>query len=135
MRKVLEFWQTTSHTCYNKSISSRWWCSCVCDSANIFYKHPSLVIYFFATPADKTETESVNRWGRSTNSKPPGQIIMIGQLETLIRSEVRSYLVHSFLQVHSSRQPPQTIFLIQTGIYFDFSSSNFNVQHCWSRSK
>jgi hypothetical protein len=46
----------------------------------IFYSHPSLVMYSFATPT--TETRTANRRG-TTNSKPPGPIMMMGQSETL----------------------------------------------------
>jgi hypothetical protein len=37
-----------------------------------YFSHPSVVVYIFATPTNKTETGTANRWGTS-NSKPPGQ--------------------------------------------------------------
>jgi hypothetical protein len=52
------------------------------------FSHPSLVIYFFVTPpTDKTERGTANRWG-TTNSKPPGRIIMIGQSKRGIGSQI-----------------------------------------------
>jgi hypothetical protein len=42
------------------------------------FSHPSLVIYFFAGTAN---------WG-TTNSKPPGPIIMMTQSETLSSSQI-----------------------------------------------
>jgi hypothetical protein len=66
----------------------------------IYISHPSLVP--FCNPNNKTETGRANRWG-TTNSKPPGSIIMMGQSETW--AVVRSYLLHSFLLVHSAATP------------------------------
>jgi hypothetical protein len=62
-----------------------------------YFSHPSLLIYFFANPTHKTETGTANTQGTS-NSKPPGLIITMGQLETLGSSPI--ILLHSFLQVH-----------------------------------
>jgi hypothetical protein len=41
-----------------------------------YFSHPSLVIYFFSNPIDKTRTGTANRW-ETTNIKPLGPIIMI----------------------------------------------------------
>ncbi len=49
--------------------------------------HPSLFIYFFATPPIKPKVGQ-QIGGRLTNSKPPRPIIMVGQLETLINSQM-----------------------------------------------
>jgi hypothetical protein len=49
--------------------------------------HPSLVLYFFATLRIKTELGKANGRG-TTNSKPPGPIIMIDQSEMLIRNQI-----------------------------------------------
>jgi hypothetical protein len=59
-----------------------------------YFSHPSLVFFFFPTLPMKLKLEfgTANRW-ETTNSKPPGPIIMIGQLET--GSNTRSYLLHS----------------------------------------
>jgi hypothetical protein len=46
------------------------------------YFFTSLVIYFLPTSPIKTKTGTANRW-ETTNSKALGQIIMIGQSETL----------------------------------------------------
>jgi hypothetical protein len=57
-----------------------------------YFSHPSLAIYIFATPPVRLELGT-------TNSKPPGPIIMINQSK--IRISMRSYLLHSSLEVHS----------------------------------
>ncbi len=43
---------------------------------------------FFGNPANKTETGTAYTWG-TTNSKPPGPIIVIDQSEILSRSQVQ----------------------------------------------
>jgi len=70
----------------------------------IYFSHPSLVFFsFFATPPIKLKLGQQiggGGGGGPTNSKLPGPIIiMMGQLV------VRSYLLHSFLQVHSVAAP------------------------------
>jgi hypothetical protein len=52
-----------------------------------YFSHPSLVVYF-CNATDKIETGTTNKWG-TTNSKPPGPIIMMGQSETLSSSQVK----------------------------------------------
>jgi len=66
-----------------------------------YFSHPSLVFFsFFATPPIKLKLGQQIGGGGTTNSKPPGPIIiMMGQLV------VRSYLLHSFLQVQSVAAP------------------------------
>jgi len=49
---------------------------------------------FFCNPTHKTETGTANRW-ETTNSKPPGQIIMMGQSETLSSSQIITLLLFS----------------------------------------
>jgi hypothetical protein len=44
--------------------------------------------YFFGNPANKTETGTAYTWG-TTNSKPPGPIIVINKSEILSRSQVQ----------------------------------------------
>jgi hypothetical protein len=58
----------------------------MCDLAKMFFtsKFSHLV---FSNPANKTETGTPNRWG-TTNSKPLGPIIMMGQSETLSSSQI-----------------------------------------------
>jgi hypothetical protein len=41
----------------------------------------------------------------TTNSKPPGPIIVIDQSEILSRSQVQFILLHSFLEVHNCVAP------------------------------
>jgi hypothetical protein len=82
-----------------------------------------------------TKTERAYRWG-TTNSKPPGQIIMMGQSEKVII--VGSYLLHSFLHMHSSGEPCTSHWKLYTyaeakpfswakPAHFEFFSSNFTV--------
>jgi hypothetical protein len=49
-----------------------------------YFSHPSLVMYFFATPPIKP---TANKWG-TISSNPPGTIIMMGQSATLMDSQV-----------------------------------------------
>jgi hypothetical protein len=60
------------------------------------FSHPSLVISFFSNPSHKITAGIANRW-ETTNSKPPGRIIMIDQSETWSSSEI------IFITLFSSR--------------------------------
>jgi hypothetical protein len=59
------------------------------------FSHPSLIIYFFATPPNKQNWGQQIRWG-ITNSKPPGPIIMMDQSETLSRCEIILFVTPFF---------------------------------------
>jgi hypothetical protein len=99
----------------------------ICDHANMFFT--SKFHYgFFSNPTHKTETGTADTWG-TTNRKPSGPIIMMGANQKQ-GAVVRSYLLHSFLQVHTVAAPfyqsPQTVqscwakttvFLNQTGMF------------------
>jgi hypothetical protein len=52
----------------------------ICDPAKIYFTSKFSYV-LFCNPTHKTETGTANRWG-TTNSKPHGPIIMIGQSET-----------------------------------------------------
>jgi hypothetical protein len=52
-----------------------------------YFSHPSLVIHLFFNLTHKTKTGTANRW-ETTNSKPLGPIIMIGQSETGSSSQI-----------------------------------------------
>jgi hypothetical protein len=104
---------------------------------NIFHIQV-LVIYFFCNPTHLTETGTANRWG-TTNSKPPGLIIMIRHSETPRSRSVGSYLYYSFVQVHSIAMPRTSHLKLCNHAepkwfpwakppWFDSSSSNFTVQ-------
>jgi hypothetical protein len=56
--------------------------------------HPSLVISYFTTPPIQLKLNS-QIGGEITNSKPAGQVIMIGQSKH--GTPVKSYLLHSSL--------------------------------------
>jgi hypothetical protein len=98
------------------------------------FSHPSLVIYFFATPPIKPKQ---NKWG-TTNSKPHGPILMMAQSETLISSQIIfitlfstcAQLCCAFYQPLQTVQLcwAKTVFLTQTAIFLDFSSSNCALQ-------
>ncbi len=91
-----------------------------------YFSHPRLVIYFLATPPIKLKLG----WQMITNSNPPKPIIMMGQSETLISSEIvfitlfsaRTHTYWAFYQ--PLRIVPlyraKTIFLSQTGIFLTF---------------
>jgi hypothetical protein len=53
----------------------------------IYFPHPIWGIILFCNPTHKTETRTANRWG-TTNSKPPGPIIMMGQSKTPTTSQI-----------------------------------------------
>jgi hypothetical protein len=63
---------------------------------------------FFITPPIKVNLGQANKWG-TTNSKPPGPIIMMSQLGTVIRSKIAALLRLSpatggkHLALHTSR--------------------------------
>jgi hypothetical protein len=100
----------------------------MCDLAKIFFTS-KLSYLFFSNPAN-----TPNRWG-TTNSKPPGPIIMMGQSETLISSQITFITLFSagaerccaYYQQPVELCGAKTIFMSQTGI-FGLSSSNFTVQ-------
>jgi len=60
-------------------------------------------MYSLATPPIKLKLGQQIRGG-TTNSKPPGRIIMMGQSETHL-APVRSDLLHSFLHVRGAAAP------------------------------
>jgi hypothetical protein len=92
----------------------------------------------FCNPTHKTETGIVNRWG-TTNSKPPGPIIMIHQSEALRSSQVLFITLFcsgaqrcfgpftSHGKLYNCAEPKR--FCWAKPAYFDFSSSNFTVQY------
>ncbi len=53
---------------------------------NIFFTSKFCYL-LFCNPTHKTGTGTANRWG-TTNSEPPGPIIMIGESETLTSSQI-----------------------------------------------
>jgi hypothetical protein len=73
----------------------------LCDPAEKI-SHPSSVIYFFSTAPLKPKLRQ-QMGGGSTNSKPPGPIIVMGQSETLISSRIK--LITLFLHVDSVDGP------------------------------
>jgi len=113
------------------------WCS-VCNRAKIFFTSKFSYL-LFSNPSHNTETGIADRWG-TTNIKPSGPIIMMGESEILRGSRI--YLVHSFIHVYSITAPftsklqlcwAKTTFVSQTGIFW-LSSSNVTV-HPWRCSK
>ncbi len=90
----------------------------------------SLPYVLFCNPTRKTETATANRWG-TTNSKPPGPII-ICRANQKHWAAVRSYLLHSFLQVHTrgnaSIYAEPKPFSWAKPAHVGFSSSNVTVQ-------
>jgi hypothetical protein len=81
---------TTSFTVWNHILSTGGDASVAQFlTLHIYFSHPSLVVYFVApcNPTPQTEIGTAQWWG-TTNSKPPGPIMMIGQSKTLTSSEI-----------------------------------------------
>jgi len=95
-----------------------------------YFQHPSLVIYFFATPPGKLGLQI------------GGGLLITNHLDQLLwlaNGTSNHIISHCFLQVHTLgapfHQPPQTVKSCWAKTmpwakpaYFDFSLSNFNVQ-------
>ncbi len=111
----------TSKSSTSKSIS-------ICHHPNILFTSKSSYV-LLRNPTDKTETRTGNRRG-TNNSKPPGPIIMMRQLETLSSSQI--IFITLFLAgaqrcctFYQLQQPAQlcrakTIFLSQISIRWIF---------------
>jgi len=67
-----------------------------------YVSHPSLVIYSFLNPTHKSETGTVNRCGITIANHRHQSIWWANQKHW---AAVRSYLLHSFLQVHNVAAP------------------------------
>ncbi len=123
----------------------------VCDLAKIFFTSKFSYV-LFCNPTNKTETGTANRWG-TTNSKPSGPIIMIGQSEMLSSSSIIFISLFSvgahhidadaLLTGHSNLcnyAQPKPFSWVKSA-YVGFCSSNFTVQdhilsqHRWRCSK
>ncbi len=118
----------------------------MCDLAKIFFT-AKFSYLLFCNPSHKSETGIANRWGTS-NSKPPGPIIMMGRSESLSSSEI--ILLHtcrplvqllglvSHYKLCHYAEP--RLFFSPKPAYFDFSSSNATGRvtywaHSWRCSK
>jgi len=113
-----------------------------------YFPHPSWGIILFCNPTHKTETRTANRWG-TTNSKPPGPIIMMGQSQTPTTSQivfirlfsVRAQCCCVFLPAtvklrnYAEPKPFWTIFMSETGIIWLFFIQLYRVglhpKHGW----
>jgi hypothetical protein len=71
-----------------------------------YFSPPSLVVYFLYHLTHKTETGIANRWG-TTDSKLPGPMTVMGQRETLKRSQIR------FITLFSSKRTPLVCLLVR----------------------
>jgi len=83
---VMSWWLLISYSLWPSALLEHLQQCSVYDPAKNIFHIQVLVMYSFATPTHKTETGIANRWGMTTNSKPPGPIIMMGGSETLSRS-------------------------------------------------
>ncbi len=81
------------------------------DPAEIFFTSKFSYL-LFCNPTHETETMTVNRWG-TTNSKPPGPIIMIDQSKSGSIIQI-IFITLSSRQVHKRKR--KTMFMSQTGI-------------------
>ncbi len=86
----------------------------------------------------KTKTGTANSW-ETTNSKPPGPIIVIGQSETMSSYHIISIILFSSrctallcplpASTHYAKNARSKPFSWAKPTYFDSSSSNFNGSH------
>jgi hypothetical protein len=89
-----------------------------------YFSHPSLVIHCFATPSIKLKPVQ-QMGGGSTNSKPPGPIIMMDRSETLSSSQIIFITLFSagaqrHLPAHSKLcncAEPKPFYLSQTSMF------------------
>jgi hypothetical protein len=102
----------------------------MCDLAKIIFTSKFSYL-LFCNPSHKSETGIANRWGTS-NSEPPGPIIMMGRSETLTSIEIILLhtcvllaqllgLVSHYKMCHYAEP---RLFSSPKPAYFDFSSSN-----------
>ncbi len=106
---------------------------------NKYFSHPSLIIHLFLpTPPIKLK-QGQQIGGGTTNSKPPGPIIMMGRSETLSSSQIQFITLFfcsctGLLRLLAKGGKVCAIMLWQNHFpepnqtYFDFSSPNFIVQ-------
>ncbi len=109
-----------------------------------YSSHSSLIMYFFPTPFHKTKTGSAN-WWETSNSKPPGLIIMIGQSGTGSCSQITFITLFSSRHCYPFYQPQQTvqkywaktILLTQTSMFWLFFhlTAGSHTEHGWSCSE
>jgi hypothetical protein len=90
-------------------------CCSVCDSAKLFFT--SMFSYLLFCNPHKTEIGTAYRC-RTTNSKSPGPIIMMGQSETLINSEI------IFITLFSACEEPCCTFY----------QPQQSLQFCWAKT-
>jgi hypothetical protein len=101
-------------------------------------KFSSLLFFCYNPPTThKPEIGTANRfcWGRgrggvgTTNNKPPGRIIMIGQSETVSISQIKVFKYVVLLNQNYFRE------WAKQGCNFRFSSSNFTLLSAVSHSQ
>jgi len=112
----------------------------VCDPAKIFFTSKFSYL-LFCNPTYKTETGTANRWGWTTIANH--KVESLWWTNQKHWAAVRSYLLHSFVQLHSIgwlvgspftghgkayNYAEQKPFSWSKPACFDFSSSNFTVQ-------
>jgi hypothetical protein len=106
----------------------------------------SRVIYLFCNPTHKTEAGIANSKLGTTNSEPPGPIMMIGQSETLNSSQIifitlfcagaqrccATATVATMLRQNDFPGPNRHIL---TSLHPIFNSAGSHTEHCWRCSK
>jgi hypothetical protein len=106
-----------------------------CDPLKIFFTSKCSYV-LFCNPTNKTETGTANRWGTTIANHMDQSLWWADQKHW---EAVRSYLLHSFMQVHSAAArhtshgtlrnyaEPKPFFWVKP-IHVGFSSSVFSVQ-------
>jgi len=121
---VLNMWPCSVYSCVTVLAISFYWMFCTLQK---YFSHPSkcsnLLVF---NPSYKTKTKTSNRL-ETTNSKPPGPIIMICQSET--ESINQTIFIRLFFWQLVGTKPPQhmvqkcsvkTILLSQTNMFWLF---------------
>ncbi len=109
-------------------------------SSTICHPFPSFLLMLWelhrsrnCNPPHKTKTGTTNRWG-TTNSKPPGPIIMMGQSETRNSSQIIFITLFS-AGANCAIILSQNHFVHQTRIFWlfliQFSGAGSHTKHHW----
>jgi hypothetical protein len=131
---VLIHYSGRCHLWASPAVCSVW------DAAKIFFTSKFSYL-LFCNPTHQTETGTANRWG-TTSSKPPGPIIMMGESETVTRSQI-IYITLFSVVCCAFYTPPhtvqlcwaKTVFLSQTSTFWvffiEFYCVGWHIEHFW----
>jgi hypothetical protein len=115
---------------------AQWNCTCSTWPMQKYFSHPSFSYLLICNPTHKTETWTANKWGLLVANHLDQSLWWADQKHWSI---VRSYLLHSLLQLHRvavpfARHGKMCLMMSQKNALetkpacFEFSSSNCTVQ-------